>query len=80
MLPVRKAPTAISLAAFKIAGAQSIQFRWEVFNVINHVNLGSVPSGTTATPLVTALNSASFGQIQTAGDPRIMQFALKFTY
>jgi hypothetical protein len=65
---------------FKIAGAQSVQFRWEVFNVINHVNLASVPPGTTTTPLVTALNSASFGQIQTAGDPRIMQFALKFTF
>src|SRR5439155_19894281 len=29
---------------FKIARAQSIQLRWEVFNVINHVNLGSVPA------------------------------------
>jgi len=65
---------------FKISGAQSVQFRWEVFNVFNHVNFGAVPSGTTTTPLVTALNSANFGQIQTAGDPRIMQFALKFTF
>jgi len=56
---------------FKISGAQSVQFRWEVFNLINHVNFN---------PPVSSLNSASFGQIQTAGDPRIMQFALKFTY
>ena len=60
---------------FKIAGAQSVQFRWEVFNLINHVNF--------AAP-ITALNSASFGQIQSTpaagGDPRIMQFALKFTF
>jgi hypothetical protein len=53
------------------SGAQNVQFRWEVFNVVNHVNFN---------PPVTALNSASFGQIQTAGDPRIMQFALKFTF
>ena len=53
------------------AAQQSMQFRWEMFNVINHVNFNAP---------VTALNSASFGQIQTAGDPRIMQFALKFTY
>jgi hypothetical protein len=65
---------------FKISGAQSVQFRWEVFNVVNHVNLAGVPPGTTTTPLVTALNSTNFGQIQTAGDPRIMQFALKFTF
>ena len=60
---------------FRIAGAQSVQLRWEVFNVINHVNF--------AAP-ITALNSASFGQIQSTstaiGDPRIMQFALKFTF
>ena len=56
---------------FKVGGAQSVQFRWEVFNVINHVNFNA--------PVV-ALNSASFGQIQTAGDPRIMQFAVKFTF
>jgi hypothetical protein len=29
---------------------------------------------------ITALNSASFGTIQTAGDPRIMQFALKLDF
>jgi hypothetical protein len=56
---------------FKIGGSQAVQFRWEVFNAINHVNFN---------PPVTALNSSSFGTIQTAGDPRIMQFALKFTY
>ncbi|MGH9143443.1 MAG: carboxypeptidase regulatory-like domain-containing protein, partial [Vicinamibacterales bacterium] len=56
---------------FKVGGAQSVQFRWEVFNLINHVNFNAP---------ITALNSASFGQIQSAGDPRIMQFALKFTF
>ena len=53
------------------AARRSMQVRWEVFNVINHVNFNAP---------VTALNSASFGQILTAGDPRIMQFALKFTF
>ena len=55
----------------KVASSQSIQLRWEVFNLINKVNFNAP---------VTALNSASFGQIQTASDPRIMQFALKFTF
>ena len=56
---------------FRMGGSKAVQFRWEIFNVINYVNLG--------TP-ITALNSAAFGQIQTAGDPRIMQFALKFEF
>lgn len=52
-------------------GTRNLQARWEIFNVINYVNLGAP---------ITALNNAAFGQIQTAGDPRIMQFALKFDF
>jgi len=56
---------------FRLGTSQTLQFRWEIFNVINHVNYNGP---------VTALNSASFGQIQSAGDPRIMQFALKIEF
>lgn len=56
---------------FSIRKTQSMQFRWEIFNVVNHVNFNAP---------VTALNSANFGKILTAGDPRIMQFALKFNF
>ena len=56
--------------SFKIAST-SLQFRWEIFNVINHVNLDA--------PIV-ALNNANFGRVLTAGDPRIMQLALKYTF
>jgi hypothetical protein len=56
---------------FRLPSSQSVQFRWEVFNVFDKVNFNAP---------VTSLNSASFGQIQTAADPRIMQFALKFTF
>ncbi len=56
---------------FKVGSTQNLQFRWEIFNVINKVNYNGP---------VTALNSASFGQIQSAGDPRIMQFALKVDF
>ena len=52
-------------------GPRSLQFRWEIFNVINKVNYG---------PPVSSLNSSNFGQLTTAGDPRIMQFALKFMF
>ena len=56
---------------FKIGSSQNLQFRWEIFNVINHVNYNAP---------VTAINSATFGTIQSAGDPRIMQFALKVDF
>ncbi len=57
--------------SFKIREAQSIQFRVEAFNLPNHVNPGNP---------ITALNSQQFGQIVSAGDPRIMQLALKYVF
>jgi hypothetical protein len=56
---------------FRLSSGRNLQFRWEIFNVINKVNYNGP---------VTALNSASFGQIQSAADPRIMQFALKVDF
>jgi hypothetical protein len=55
---------------FKIA-TNALQFRWEIFNVVNRVNLNAP---------TTALNNANFGKILSAGSPRIMQAALKFTF
>jgi hypothetical protein len=57
--------------SFKIREAQSIQFRVEAFNLPNHVNPGNP---------ITTLNSQQFGKIVSAGDPRIMQLALKYVF
>lgn len=56
---------------FQLRENQTLEFRAEAFNVPNHVNPG--------TPELT-LNSATFGQILSAGDPRIMQMALKYVF
>jgi hypothetical protein len=48
-----------------------LEARGEGFNVINHANF-SAPS--------TNLSSANFGRITSAGDPRILQFALKLHF
>ncbi len=57
--------------SFRFGAGPSMQFRWEVFNVMNKVNYNAP---------TTALNSANFGRILSAGDPRIMQFALKVDF
>jgi hypothetical protein len=56
---------------FRVRESQSVEFRVEAFNLPNHVN-----------PLnpITALNNQNFGKIQMAGDPRILQLALKYLF
>src|SRR5207248_8820250 len=65
---------------FPLHEKKSIQFRGEAFNLPNHLNLSN--------PVAT-LNSGAFGKIQSdisgtsglsSGDPRIMQFALKYVF
>ncbi len=45
-----------------------LEFRWEMFNALNHANLGN-PN--------TTFNSSAFGRIDTVTGPRIMQLGLK---
>ncbi|MGH9686340.1 MAG: TonB-dependent receptor domain-containing protein [Candidatus Acidiferrales bacterium] len=72
---------------FKLTEGQSLMFRWEVFNIANHANLGlpgvAAPlGGTTPTfgePSVGGAYGGAFaGGI--AAQPRIMQFALKYSF
>ena len=56
---------------FSVREKQTVQFRWETFNVPNRLNANA--------PIV-ALNNANFGKILSAQDPRIMQFALKYVF
>jgi len=51
---------------------ESRKFRWEVFNALNRANFG-LPNRT--------INSSNVGTITTlAGDPRVMQFALRLNF
>ena len=56
---------------FDLASQTRLQFRAEIFNVLNHTNFG-LP--------VADLNSPSFGRILSAGPPRLMQFAMKLIF
>ncbi len=56
---------------FRIWENQALQFRAEAFNFPNHVNPDNP---------ATALNNVNFGRIRAAGDPRIVQLALKYSF
>jgi hypothetical protein len=50
-----------------------LQFRAEIFNVFNHANFSNPDGGFSDGP-------TEFGKITSAGDPRLVQFALKFFF
>ena len=57
--------------SFNITERNAIDFRVEAFNTLNHPQFNN-PS--------TAMNSATYGRITSARDPRIMQLALKYHF
>ena len=60
------------MKSFSLAEKRRLQFRTELFNAFNKPNFG--------TPYATANVTARFGRIESAADPRIIQFALKFLF
>jgi hypothetical protein len=54
-----------------LPSSNALEVRAEIFNVTNTPPLGA-PNG--------VLGSAAFGTITTAGDPRVIQLALKLTF
>ena len=69
--------------AFKFNERFTLQARAEAFNIINHANfVGAIsPAGQPSfTTMSTNLSSATYGQVQAAFDPRILQFALKLSF
>jgi hypothetical protein len=54
-----------------IAGTQRLEFRWEVFNLLNRANF-DLPNRT--------FGNANFGRIFSAKSPREMQFGVRLTF
>jgi hypothetical protein len=61
----------------KLTERMSLQFRAEFFNIFNHAQFGP-PNGGFPSPTSTSLGT--FGDVTSANDPRIGQFALKFLF
>jgi len=55
----------------RVGESKDIQFRAEFFNILNHTNFHNPDSD---------MNSQTFNQILEAQPPRLIQFALKFTF
>jgi hypothetical protein len=67
---------------FRIRESMRMEFRLDAFNVTNSFRAG-VPTTTAAggtSGVTTTVNSAQFGQILSAQDPRILQVAGKFVF
>lgn len=65
----------LSLAKrFKIVEAQTLEFRAEFFNILNHTNFGAPGSGGYV------MNTPTFGQITSNTPARQIQFALRYSF
>jgi hypothetical protein len=56
---------------FHIGERHTIQFRAELFNVLNHTNFNGVQTG---------FGAANFGRVVSARDPRFAEFALRYQF
>jgi hypothetical protein len=56
-----------------LSESRYLQFRAEIFNVFNHTNFSNPDGGFSDGP-------TAFGKITSAGDPRLLQFAMKFFF
>lgn len=56
---------------FTITERQTVDIRWEAFNLFNTVNFNNP---------ATTVGSTNFGQITSAGNPRVMQLAVRYRF
>jgi hypothetical protein len=71
-----------NLAVFKnvpLGGARRLQFRWEVYKLLNHTQFSAVDN-TARFDATGAQVNAAFGKATAARNPRIMQGSIRFSF
>jgi hypothetical protein len=71
-----------NLAVFKnvpLGGRRRLQFRWEIFNLLNHTQFDQIDNTARFDAAGSQVN-AQFGKATRTRNPRIMQGALRFTF
>ena len=70
--------------SFRFGERYRVQARADAFNILNHTNFAGAisPAGTVTgySTLSTNLSASTFGRVQSAFDPRIVQFSLKLYF
>ena len=72
------------LKSFRLSAGSRIEARWEIFNLLNRVNLGNFPTTNTRSGSFAVINSTpdvdSGNPVIAQGGPRAMQWALKIIF
>jgi hypothetical protein len=77
--PMAKGADVAIVRAFRFADTHRIEARIEAFNAFNWFSPATSASGVNNSPVVNR-NNVQFGRITAADDPRIIQFAVKYSF
>ena len=64
----------------KLKGTQVLQYRWEIYNVLNSVSYQTVNTAAVFNPTTGAQTNSNFGKVTAARAERRMQMALRYSF
>jgi hypothetical protein len=65
---------------FKLKGTQTLQYRWEIYNLLNGVSFQTVNTAATFNPTTGAQTNPNFGKVTAARNERRMQMSLRYIF
>ena len=64
----------------KLKGSQTLQYRWEIYNLLNSVSFQTVNTAAVFNPTTGAQTNSNFGKVTAARAERRMQMALRYSF